>query len=133
MDSEVITYFLTPLDTLVSRGAGMSWTERHLGRSLIFFCIGASFLPYMVGFLLGTMLGEINLILGPIICMILYAYVAAWHVQKRDRGPWNALWIFVPFGFILLLCLKDLAPPTLLEPTLKECTQKERLKIYTIY
>ncbi len=95
----------------------MNWAERHLNWALVLGVVGAGFAIYILGGVIGFIIG-----------LVLVAYVAGWHVQRKGRNLWNVLWIFAPFGIVLLLCLKNL---TRKETESKVSAEKERHEIST--
>jgi len=106
----------------------MNWSERHLNWTLVLGVWGAGFAIYILNLILGLLLGDFGGVIGFIIGLVLVAYVAGWHVQRKGRNLWNALWIFAPFGIVLLLCLKNL---TCKETEPEVSAEKERHEILT--
>ena len=100
----------------------MNWAKRHLNWTLFFGVWAAGFTFYIFGFIVALLLEVMDPLLPPFspftvpaIAFALYAvllvYMSGWHVQRKGRNLWNAVWILVPLGLFVLLCLKNLTEP----------------------
>ena len=81
-----------------------NWFERHLNWTMVLALAGA----YVVNFIIHVSYGESIGIGYLIIFMAILALVWGWTLRKKNRSLWwLPLGLFVPFGFIVLLCLEN--------------------------
>jgi len=91
----------------------VNWFERHLNWTMVLALVGV----YGVNFINGLMAGlsahyvsyftwfDIGLM---IISLAILALVWGWALRRKNRSLWwLPLGLFVPFGFIVLLCLEN--------------------------
>ncbi|MEA1872227.1 MAG: zinc-ribbon domain-containing protein [Chloroflexota bacterium] len=81
-----------------------NWFERHLNWAMVLASLGA----FVVNFIIHISYGESIGIGYLIIPMAILALVWGWTLRKKNRSLWwLPLGLFVPFGFIVLLCLDN--------------------------
>jgi uncharacterized membrane protein len=89
-----------------------SWFERHLNWTMVLAWVGAYVVNFIIGFMISlsdpyVSYGELFGI-GLIIAVAILAPVWGWALRKKNRSLWwLPLGLFVPFGFIVLLCLEN--------------------------
>ena len=91
----------------------MNWFERHLNWTMVLALVGVYVVNFFIGFMeassdpyvsYGTSYG-IGLI---IISLAILTLVWGWALRRKNRSLWwLPLGLFVPFGFIVLLCLEN--------------------------
>ena len=100
----------------ISLSKKSNWFERHLNWTMVFGLVGAyagSFVAGMVITVANPYVGEDPLYaVGLIISLAVLVSVWGWALRKRSRSLWwLPLGLFVPFGFIVLLCLENKSQP----------------------
>lgn len=89
-----------------------SWFERHLNWTMVLALVGAYAVGFIVGFIIGLsdpyVSDGVVYIVGLIINLAILIPVWGWALRKKNRSLWwLPLGLFVPFGFIVLLCLEN--------------------------
>jgi membrane protein DedA with SNARE-associated domain len=56
----------------------------------------------------GQLSGALILSIIAFICGVLVWWVAIWVIKQKGRSLFHLFWLLVPFGFIVLLVLKNL-------------------------
>jgi len=108
IDSEKQRYTLEPEVPLKEK----NWFERHLNWTMFLAWVGAYVVNFMIGFIRASSdpyvsYGELFGI-GLIITVVILAPVWGWTLRKKNRSLWwLPLGLFVPFGWIVLLCLEN--------------------------
>ena len=107
----------------------MNWFKRHLNCTLI-ITVAGTYLPTMVGFapvespepersIVGSLIQLVNPTISnetlswfylPI-WLALMLPIAGWVLKQKNRSLWHLLWGIVPFGWIVILCLKNRSSP----------------------
>jgi len=91
---------------------GKSWFERHLNWTMVLAWVGAYVVNFIIGFMIALSnpyisYGELFGI-GLIIASAILAPVWGWTLRKKNRSLWwLPLGLFVPFGFVVLMCLEN--------------------------
>lgn len=87
-----------------------NWFERHLNWTMFLALVGA----YGVCFIIGVIIGlsdphvseDVLYIVGLLVSCAILGPSWGWALRKKNRSLWwLPLGLFVPFGFIVLLCL----------------------------
>lgn len=90
----------------------MNWFERHLNWTMVFGLLGT----YVASFMAGVVIYSVDpyvsdgamYIIGFIVSLAILVPVWGWALRKKSRSLWwLPLGLFVPFGFIALLCLEN--------------------------
>ena len=95
-----------------------SWPQRHLNWSLVLATIGTYFAVYGVCFLFGYTTPELALLsdesiewvgffIGLIVALAILIPTTVWFLRRKGRSLGWVGMLFVPFGLIVLLCLKN--------------------------
>ena len=93
----------------------MNWFERHLNWTMVFGLLGT----YVAGFMVGAVIYSVDpyvsdgamYIIGFIVSLAILIPVWGWALRRKSRSLWWLLMgLFVPFGFIVLLCLDNKSP-----------------------
>jgi fructose-specific phosphotransferase system IIC component len=93
----------------------MNWFERHLNWTLILGTIGSLLAAFIASFIVGIIFynlpdkdveGIATLINIPIISIGTIITIV-WVLRHKNRSLWWLLMAFVPFGYIVWLCLKN--------------------------
>ena len=97
----------------------MNWFQRHLNWSLVLATIGTYFASFGVGLLFGyTMAPEVvlmsakdlegtSILIGIIVGLAILIPISVWFLHRKGRRlGWLGM-LFVPFGLIVLLCLRN--------------------------
>ena len=89
-----------------------TWFERHLNWTMLLAWPAA----FGAGFIAGMIMGSINpyvsdvavQVMGFLVGNGIFALIWGWALRKKNRSLWwLLLGLFVPFGFIVLLCLEN--------------------------
>lgn len=89
-----------------------NWFERHLNWTMFLTFLGA----YLVSFITGLVIVSYNPYvsygelygIGIVIGLVILTPGWGWALKKKNRSLWwLPLGLFVPFGWIVLLCLKN--------------------------
>ena len=93
------------------------WAERHLNWTVIFALWAISLLSYLVGLLIDLVLHTVDpyiadgiaeaivFVVEVIVSLAGLFLVGAWALKEKARSMWNLLWLIIPFGIIIFLCL----------------------------
>ena len=89
-----------------------SWFERHLNWTMVFGMLGAYLAVFVVDLIIilsDPYVSDVALsVIGLIITLVVLIPVWGWALRKKNRSLWwLPLGLFVPFGFIVLLCLEN--------------------------
>lgn len=102
-------------DALVTGTVGhssLSWFERHLNWTMFFGLLGAYLAVFIAVFIIVLAdpyaSDDIAYVIGIIISLAVLIPVWGWALRRKNRSLWwLPLGLFVPFGFIVLLCLEN--------------------------
>jgi hypothetical protein len=90
-----------------------NWFEKHLNWVAVFSYIGLYPLGYAIGWLIVSiypyMSTELYYAIVYIIAAIWLFCICGWVLRKKRRSLWNLLWLIIPFGWIVFLCLSNKA------------------------
>lgn len=89
----------------------IGWFRRHLNYVAVFSFIAL----YPLGFITGTLVVAINPYMSTgayyaivYIISILWLFgIDGWVLRRKCRSLWNLLWLIIPFGWIVFLCLEN--------------------------
>jgi len=89
-----------------------SWFERHLNWTMFFGLLGAYLAVFVVDLVIilsDPYVSDFALsVIGLIITLAILIPVWGWALRRKNRSLWwLPLGLFVPFGFIVLLCLEN--------------------------
>jgi hypothetical protein len=89
-----------------------SWFERHLNWTMVLAWIGAFVVNFTIGYMIGLSNPYVSavtlLVIGLIITLVILIPVWGWALRKKNRSLWwLPVGLFVPFGFVVLLCLEN--------------------------
>jgi len=89
-----------------------NWFEKHLNWTMFLGVVGAYLAVFIVVFaivLFDPYVSDAALsVIGLIITLAILIPVWGWALRKKNRSLWwLPLGLFVPFGFIVLLCLEN--------------------------
>jgi hypothetical protein len=103
----------------------VNWFQKHLNLTLTVFAVG-TYLLTMVGFAPAESTEQERSIVGLLIQLVnpnisseimswfylpiwlaLILPLGGWVLRKKNRGLWHLLWAIMPFGWIVILCLKN--------------------------
>jgi len=91
----------------------MDWFRRHLNWTVVLAWVASFPLSYIVGSLIQSINPYISTgtyyLIGYTIQGLWLLGIAGWVLRKKNRSLWNLLWLFVPFGWIVFLCLENRA------------------------
>jgi len=99
----------------------MNWFERHLNWTVVFVLVALYPIDFVIGFLGALFLYAIDpymadetaeaivMTVALILNFVLMFLVGTWALKKKARNLWNLLWLIVPFGIIVFLCLENQA------------------------
>lgn len=87
----------------------MNWFKRHKNWTWIIGIIAVYGLEFIIGFIAGLSGASetVLLIVEYSTAAIGTIAVTVWYLKAKNRSQWNNLWLIVPFGGIVLLCLSD--------------------------
>ena len=102
-------------DALVTRPAtstDSSWFQRHLNWTMVLVFLGALLINFVVGLIVTSANPFVHYsdleALGFVIGLAILIPGWGWALKKKNRSLWWLLMgLFVPFGFIVLLCLEN--------------------------
>jgi len=89
-----------------------SWFRRHLNWTMVLVWLGAILGAFVAGLIVSSSnpfvsYGDLE-VLGFVIGLAILIPGWGWALKKKNRSLWwLLLGLFVPFGFIVLLCLAD--------------------------
>lgn len=87
----------------------MNWFKRHLNWTVILAVVASALVAFVIGlFLVLTdpyITDEALEGWGYLIGLVVVLPVAGWALKKKNRRLWWLLVLFVPFGWIVFLCL----------------------------
>ena len=89
----------------------MNWLGRHLNWVAVLSWVAL----YPLGFITGLAITSVNLYISTATYYALVYIVSAawlfgiggWVLRKKNRSLWNLLWLPIPFGWIVFLCLEN--------------------------
>ncbi len=89
----------------------MNWFGRHLN----WVAVLSWATLYPLGFIIGLAIIYINPYISTATYYVLAYMVSAvwlfgiggWILRKKNRSLWNLLWLPIPFGWIVFLCLEN--------------------------
>ena len=89
----------------------MNWFGRHLSWVAVLSWVAL----YPLGFITGLAITSINPYISTATYYFLVYIVSAawlfgiggWVLRKKNRSLWNLLWLPVPFGWVVFLCLEN--------------------------
>lgn len=89
-----------------------NWFERHLNWTMVLAGVGVYVVNFTIYISYRELVGGELVGIGyPIVDVAILALVWGWTLRKKNRSLWwLPLGLFVPFGFIVLLCLKNKSP-----------------------
>ena len=107
----------------------MDWFKQHLNLTLIVAVVGM-YLLTMITFAPAETTGQGRSVVGSLIQLVnptisnettswfylpiwlaLMLPVEGWVLSKKNRSLWHLLWAIAPFGWIVILCLKNQSCP----------------------
>lgn len=107
----------------------MNWFKQHLNLTLIVVVVG-TYLLTMMTFAPAATTGQDRSVVGLLIQLVnptistetmswfylpiwlaLMLPVEGWVLSKKNRSLWHLLWAIAPFGWIVILCLKNRSLP----------------------
>ena len=102
----------------IKQKEGLNWFQRHLNWSLVLVTIGVFFVGLAVGSLFGYTTPELSLLsyesiewitffIGVIISLAVFIPFTIWFLRRKGRSLGWVGMLFVPFGLIVLLCLRN--------------------------
>lgn len=102
----------------------MSWFERHLNWTMVLGFVGTYLASFVAGFMIAvadpTVSDDVLFVIGIIVSLAVLIPVWGWALRRKGRSLWwLLLGLFVPFGFIGLLCLENRSQ-TLASPTFSD-------------
>jgi len=102
------------------QGKPMNWFERHLNWTMVLGLVGGYGISVGVAFIVGIVMVSANpyvsdaaledagYVVGIVVTLVVVGLVWGWALRKKNRSLWwLLLGMFVPFGFIVLLCLEN--------------------------
>lgn len=97
-------------ETAVSKN--LSWFERHLNWTMVLAFPAAFIVCFTAGVIIGAIDPYVSYAaiqtMGFILSSVVFALIWGWALRKKNRSLWwLLLGLFVPFGFIVLLCLEN--------------------------
>lgn len=111
----------------------MSWSERHLNWTLFLVWV----LAPLVSLLPATIIGLANTaLITPIAILVtvgLIGWTTWWYLRQKNRDTGNVFWIIVPFGLILLLCMKNLSKKQPSPTPTTESQEEYKHSVWEIY
>ena len=89
-----------------------SWFERHLNWTIFLALVGAYVVSFIIGFIIALsdpyVSEDVLYIVGIIVACAILGPSWGWALRKKNRSLWwIPLGLFVPFGWIVLLCLEN--------------------------
>jgi hypothetical protein len=89
-----------------------SWFERHLNWTMFLAWVGAYIVSFIIGFIIALSDPYVSegvlYMVGLIVACAILGPSWGWVLRKKDRSLWwLPLGLFVPFGWIVLLCLEN--------------------------
>lgn len=120
----------------------MNWFQKHLNWTAVLSWIALYPINFVVGLIVGAIvvfndpyiseeaLSDIAYVFGIVVSLAWLMPTNGWILRKKSRSLWNLLWLFIPFGGIVFLCLKNLSDK---EPVTMINVEKEKHEIWTIY
>ncbi len=97
-----------------------NWFERHLNWTMVLGLLGGYAISVGVAFVVGIVMVSANpyvsdaaleaagYVVGIVVTLVVVGLVWGWALRKKKRSLWwLLLGMFVPFGFIVLLCLEN--------------------------
>jgi hypothetical protein len=110
-------------DALVTKSdvsRNLSWFERHLNWTMVLGMLGAYFAVFIVTLVIILydpyayyVSDNVLYVIDLVINLAIQAPVFGWALRKKNRSLWwLPLGLFVPFGWIVLLCLENRSEPS---------------------
>lgn len=95
----------------------MNWFERHLNWTIALGLLGTYVASFVAGFMIGmadpAVSDDVLYPVGFIVSLAVLIPVWGWALRRKGRSLWwLLLGLFVPFGFIGLLCLENRSEST---------------------
>ena len=89
-----------------------NWFERHLNWTMVLGLLGAYLAVFIVDLIIilyyPYVSDDVLFVIGLIINLAILTPVWWWALRRKNRSLWwLPLGLFVPFGFIVLLCLEN--------------------------
>ena len=89
-----------------------NWFERHLNWTMVLGLLGAYLAVFIVDLIIilsdPYVSDDVLFVIGLIITLAILTPVWWWALRRKNRSLWwLPLGLFVPFGFIVLLCLEN--------------------------
>lgn len=93
----------------------LNWFQRHLNWTVILTVVALYPLDFVIGLLLYSIdpymaeetVEGIAVLIAVIVNLAVLFLVGAWALKRKARNLWHLLWLIVPFGLIIFLCLEN--------------------------